>query len=175
VSAEGRLLGTLTDGDVRRSLLVGGSLDTRAVDAMNKDPVWVDVGTPDSIIIDRMRRANIQSVPVVDAEGRYVDLVHVTDLGGDAAEMHGASGFAAAVIMAGGEGRRLRPLTDTIPKPMVEIDGIPLLERLVRRLASAGVERVYISVNYLSHLIEGHLRDGSHLGTHIVYLRETDK
>ena len=83
--------------------------------------------------------------------------------------------FSFAVIMAGGAGTRLRPLTDTIPKPMVKIGGVPLLERQIRRLVKVGVHRVYISVNYLGHIIEEYFDDGSEFGIEICYLREQER
>lgn len=77
--------------------------------------------------------------------------------------------------MAGGEGMRLRPLTETIPKPMVDIGGVPLIERQIQRLVRAGIRRAYISVNYLSHIIEKHFGDGVDFGLEICYLREQEK
>jgi len=77
--------------------------------------------------------------------------------------------------MAGGEGARLRPITATIPKPMVDIDGTPLLERQIERLVRVGLKRIYLSVNYLSHVIESHFGDGASFGVEIHYLREHEK
>ncbi|WP_162906643.1 nucleotidyltransferase family protein [Algihabitans albus] len=173
VDSAGKLLGTLTDGDVRRCLLAGGTLATPAVEAMTRTPLVAEPATSDLEVLERMKRGNVMTVPRVDADGRFVTLLHVTELDPEAPADRHASGFAAAVIMAGGLGRRLRPITDHVPKPMVEIGGVPLLERLVRRLARAGVSRILISVNYLSHLIENHLGDGVRLGVEIEYLRET--
>ncbi len=174
VSADNTLLGTLTDGDVRRCLLAGGALETPVSQAMNSAPLRAPFGSPEGYLLDLMRRGNILAVPLVDDQQRFVDLVHLTDL--SPTEGTGtAEGFAFAVIMAGGEGVRLRPITQNIPKPMVEIGGVPLLERQVKRLAKAGVERVYLSVNYLSHLIEEHFGDGTAFGLDIRYLREDRK
>lgn len=174
VAEDGRLLGTLTDGDVRRCLLNRGSLDTPATEAMKPDPLVVEVGTPDAQILDRMKRGNVMTIPRVDDRGRFVDLIHLTELDPNAADEGHAAGFAAAVIMAGGLGTRLQPITRDIPKPMVEVDGMPLLERLVRRLAKSGVSRVFVSVNYLSHVIEDHLADGRDFGVAVEYLREPE-
>lgn len=174
VNEEGRLLGTLTDGDVRRCLIAGGTLETLATQAMNSAPVTAEVGSPDGYLLDLMKGANILTVPLVDDEGRFAQLVHVSDLG-ELKEDSYTRSFATAVIMAGGEGRRLRSAVDGIPKPMVEIGGIPLIERQVRRLAKLGIERCYISVNYLSHVIEDHFEDGSAFGITIRYLRESTK
>lgn len=172
--AVGRLLGTLTDGDVRRCLLAGGSLDTPVHKAMNPQPLSADENSPDAYLLDLMKRGNVMALPLVDASGHYVRLIHLTDLAPEVA--HGdASGFAFAVIMAGGEGMRLRPITERIPKPMVDIGGAPLLERQVKRLAEAGLKRVYISLNYLGEVIECHFGDGACHGVEIVYLREREK
>jgi NDP-sugar pyrophosphorylase family protein len=79
---------------------------------------------------------------------------------------------AAAVIVAGGRGQRMQPLTDLLPKPMLPIDGQPIIERIVRHLVAAGITRIYVSVGYLAHVIEDHLRDGEALGCEVRYLRE---
>ncbi|MFN4310064.1 MAG: nucleotidyltransferase family protein [Ferrovibrio sp.] len=175
VSDDGRLLGTLTDGDVRRCLLDGGSLDTPVSRAMNTHPITAKYGSPAGYMLDLMRRGNIMALPLVGDDGRFMGLVHLTDLGVPDSEAGGASAFAFAVIMAGGEGMRLRPLTDNIPKPMVDIGGLPLLERQIQRLAGAGLRRVYLSVNYLGHMIEDHFGDGSGFDIEICYLREKEK
>ena len=174
VDAGARLLGTLTDGDVRRSLLAGGDMKTPAIDAMNVHPVSAPDGSPAGYLLDLMKRANVLAVPTVDAQGRFVRLMHLTDLDGERASAE-KLGFASAVIMAGGEGTRLRPLTYSMPKPMVDIGGIPLLERQVRRLAAAGIGQCFISVNYLSGVIEDHFADGNAFGIRIEYLRERQK
>jgi len=174
VSDDGRLMGTLTDGDVRRCLLVGGSLETLVCDAMNRNPLIAPIGSSDGYLLDIMRRGNIMAVPLVDAGGRFVKLVHLIDLEADE-DACVATNFAFAVIMAGGEGMRLRPITKNIPKPMVDIGGVPLLERQIQRLVKAGLNRVYFSVNYLSHVIEDYFGDGSSFGLEIRYLREGEK
>ncbi len=174
ISEDGRLLGTLTDGDIRRCLLAGGSLETPVDEAMNRQPVSAPSDSSDGYLLDLMRRGNILAVPLVSANGRFVKLVHLTDVA-PTDESSEITNFSFAVIMAGGEGLRLRPITQNIPKPMVDIDGVPLLERQIQRLARAGLKRVYLSVNYLSHVIEDHLGDGSRFGLEICYLRETEK
>ncbi|MFL0799730.1 MAG: nucleotidyltransferase family protein [Agarilytica sp.] len=174
VSEDGLLKGTVTDGDVRRSLLSGGTLDTPVAEVMNATPLTAPVGSSDSYLLGVMRRGNIMAVPLVDATGNFSKLVHLTDLSNEK-EPATEANFAFAVIMAGGEGMRLRPITENIPKPMVEIGGVPLLERQIQRLAKAGVTRIYLSVNYLSHVIEEYFGDGSKLGLDIRYLREQEK
>jgi dTDP-glucose pyrophosphorylase len=174
VDAEQRLIGTLTDGDVRRCLLAGGTLETPVRQAMNAHPRSAPTGSPSGYLLDLMRSANVLAVPLVDASHRYKELVHRSDL--EPVDEDGAVvDFEFAVIMAGGEGMRLRPITENIPKPMVDIGGVPLLGRQIQRLEKAGIRRIYLSVNYLSHVIEDHFGDGSALGLDIRYLRETQK
>lgn len=174
VSDDGRLMGTLTDGDVRRCLLTGGSLETPVSEAMNQNPLSAPSSSSDRYLLDIMNRGNILAVPLVDASDRFVKLVHLNDLS-SAEETCGATNFAFAVIMAGGEGMRMRPITENLPKPMVEIGGVPLLERQIQRLVKAGLKRVYLSVNYLSHIIEEYFGDGGNFGLEIRYLKERKK
>jgi dTDP-glucose pyrophosphorylase len=176
-SETGALLGTLTDGDVRRCLLAGGNLQTSVSNAMNPRPLTALPGSKPGYLIDIMKRGNVLAIPLVDERGRFVELVHLMDLSAEpgGSGFQAAAQFAFAVIMAGGEGARLRPITQNIPKPMIEIAGVPLLERQVRRLAEASVRRIYVSVNYLSHIIEDHFGDGSRFGVEIRYLRERVK
>lgn len=174
IADDDRLLGTLTDGDVRRCLLAGGTLDTPVAEAMNRKPQTAPSDSSDTYLLDIMRHWNIVAVPLVDEGGRFLKLVHLSDLA-PAEKSRGASDFAFAVIMAGGEGRRLRPITENIPKPMVDIGGVPLLERQIERLAQAGLKRVYLSVNYLSHIIEDYFGNGEKFGLEIRYLKEYEK
>jgi dTDP-glucose pyrophosphorylase len=175
VADDGRLMGTLTDGDIRRHLLAGGSLDALVSKAMNHSPLVAEIGAGPGYLKDLMRRRNVLALPLVDGDGKFVRLVHLLDIEEGEPQANTASNFAFAVIMAGGEGTRLRPLTEFIPKPMVEIGGVPLLERQIHRLAQAGIKRVYLSVNYLSHIIEDYFKDGRGFGLEVKYLREQVK
>jgi len=173
-NADGQLLGTLTDGDIRRCILNGGGLDTAVTQAMNASPLTAAEGTSDREIITMLRERELEAVPVIDPSNHLVRIVHLRDLAPEASEKGGAEGFAAAIIMAGGEGQRLRPLTETIPKPMVDIGGMPLIERHVRHLNRAGINRIFIAVNYLAEKIEHHF-DNSPINANIDYLREEQK
>lgn len=175
VAGDGCLLGTLTDGDIRRHLLAGGSLEAPVSKAMNPSPLTAEIGSPDGYMKDLMRRGNVIALPLVDRGGKFLCLMHLMDLEQGDTQASGASGFSFAVIMAGGEGTRLRPLTEDIPKPMVKIGGVPLLERQIQRLAKVGINQAYISVNYLSHIIEDYFGDGRDFGIEICYLREQEK
>jgi dTDP-glucose pyrophosphorylase len=173
VDGDGKLLGILSDGDIRRGILAGVGLESPATSAMTRDPICGSSQARPDELFDLMMRRGIAAVPVVDAQGRFVRVALLSDL--DETANLGGEGFAAAVIMAGGEGRRLRPLTADRPKPMIDIGGVPLLERQIRAMVACGLRRIYISTNYLGHIIENHFADGSEFGAEIRYLREPTK
>jgi dTDP-glucose pyrophosphorylase len=166
VDADGRLVGTITDGDIRRGLLRGLTLDAPVTEVVNRSPLVVPESfTPEAIA--RLMRANtVRHMPLVDEDG------HVTGLEVLTVGFETSDGSPAAVLMAGGEGVRLRPLTDTVPKPMLEIDGRPLLEIIVGALKASGFQRLFINVRYLRHQIEQYFGDGSKWNLQIHYLRE---
>lgn len=174
LSDDKHILGTLTDGDVRRHILNNKSLDDRVSEAMNKNPVICNIDTSDSELKKVLLKNNIRSLPLSDNNGKYVRTLHENELFFDSQESY-KDNFSIAVIMAGGEGRRLRPLTEDMPKPMVDINGIPLLERQIRKLSKMGVSDIYISVNYLGNIIEEYFKEGDAFGVNIRYLNETKK
>src|SRR5438105_3673970 len=117
---QGRLAGTLTDGDVRRCLLSGGSLETRVADAMNTEPLSAFSESSERYLLDLMRSRNVLAIPIVDESQKFLKLVHITDLVSHE-KLEPAKRFEFAVIMAGGEGTRLRPITESTPKAMLDI------------------------------------------------------
>ena len=165
VDATRRLIGTVTDGDVRRALLRGATLDSPAEPYVRKRFIAVDANAGRAEVLDLMRARSIGHLPILDAQGILVG-VHVLR------EIIG--GFVRpnrAVIMAGGRGERLRPLTDELPKPMLRVAGKPILERLVLHLVGYGIRKIYLAVHYLSDTIEKHFGDAQ-FGCNIRYLRE---
>ena len=162
------LEGVVTDGDIRRALLEGASLEDKILGFVQKRVVTVSLGSSRAEAIDLMQAMKISQLPVVDAEGRVhgVHLLH--ELLGAVERPHWA------VIMAGGKGTRLGELTKTTPKPMLKVAGRPILERLILHFVGFGIRRIFLSVNYLSEVIEEHFGDGSKFGCHIEYLREEE-
>jgi NDP-sugar pyrophosphorylase family protein len=118
-------------------------------------------------VLDLMRARQIERIPVLGPEGRLVGLHTMRQM------ISRAERPNRAVILAGGKGTRLHPITEQLPKPMVTVAGRPILERLILHLVSCGITRFSVSINYLGHLIEQHFGDGSRLGAEIDYLRET--
>ncbi len=167
VDAEGTLLGTVTDGDVRRALLSGTPLSASAADCMNRNFASVQPSSGRAEVMDLMQARKLSGIPVVDASGRLIGLHLIHEILGRDARPNWA------VIMAGGFGSRLWPLTEALPKPMLRVAGRPILERIVLHLVSFGLQRIFIAVHYLGDVIEAHFGDGSRFGCQIEYLRES--
>jgi len=170
-----QVIGTLTDGDIRRSILNGNDLNTLVTKAMNRQPAIAQVDESDSTLQKTLKKYNIRSIPLVDHQNRYVRTLYETELYKTDSLLSIEKTFTAAVIMAGGEGNRLRPLTEKIPKPMVDINGIPLLERQIRGLEKIGIKTIYISINYLGEVIKDYFGTGDEFGVTIDYLHEDKK
>jgi len=163
---DGLVAGTLTDGDVRRALLSGASLESPLAPHLTRNFTSVPARAGRAEVLDLMQTRQIGQIPVLDDAGRLVGL-HT---------LHGILGAAErpnwAVIMAGGKGERLRPLTEAIPKPMIKVAGRPILERIVLHLVGNGIRRIFLSVNYKRECIERHFGDGGAFGCRIEYLVE---
>ena len=166
VSEDGTLCGTLTDGDVRRGILRGIELDAPVSDVMNAQPTTMPGDAQPNALRRLMRQTKFQHVPLVDGDGRLVDLATQDALFGVAPKR------TRVVLMAGGLGKRLRPLTETVPKPMLPVGGKPILEQIIAGFADQGFERFTISVNYRREMVQEHFGDGSALGVHIDYIEE---
>lgn len=164
----GRVLGTLSDGDIRRALLRRKGLNSPAREAMNTAFTHVSPEVGRNEVLDLMRARVIAHVPVVDKRGKLVGLHVLREMLGRVDRPN------CAVIMAGGRGVRLLPLTESVPKPMIHVAGRPILERLVLHVTSYGIKQIYISVNHLASAIESHFGDGSAFGCRIEYLREDE-
>jgi dTDP-glucose pyrophosphorylase len=166
INDDGVLLGTVTDGDIRRGLLRGASLDTAVEDVMNRDFASLEQGAAEDDALSLMRRETLHQVPVLDAEGRVTHLFLLEEL------LNPQPLPNTVVIMAGGQGRRLLPLTNTSPKPMLLVAGRPMLEIVLQRCLQAGFRNFYISVNHLKEQIIEYFGDGSRWGVSIAYLEE---
>jgi dTDP-glucose pyrophosphorylase len=155
VEDDGRLAGLVTDGDIRRAILRGVSLDDRVTAVMNPRPVTIALGGSREAALAMMQRRSIRHLPVVDERGRLADVILL-----DEAQRP--------------EGSRLRPLTAAMPKPLLQVGGKPLLEILIERLRAAGVREFWLSVRYKSEMIEERFGDGGALGVRIRYVREPE-
>jgi dTDP-glucose pyrophosphorylase len=161
-----RLVGTLTDGDLRRALLAGASLTSPLEPHVNRDFFTVSPEARRADVLELMQARHIAQVPVVDAQRRVAGLHLLHEL------VTVIERPNWAVVMAGGRGDRLGDVTRTVPKPMLPVAGRPILERIVLHLVGSGIRRIYLSVNYMGEVIEDHFRDGHRFGCKIEYLRE---
>ena len=164
----GRLLGTLTDGDVRRAIIDNVDLSGNVASIMNRHPKTASEQTSRRAALDYMRRVVIRHLPQINQEGRVVNIFLLDELE-DVTRRENA-----IVLMAGGKGVRLRPLTDNTPKPLLNVGSKPVLERLIEQFIQHGFYRFYISVNYLGEKIIEYCGDGSRWGVEIQYLRENE-
>lgn len=144
---EGCVRGTMTDGDIRRALLRGASLQSPAGEAAHKDFAFTGPDTP----VDRIKEARLKGIrllPVIDCDGKLVRALDLTQVETILP--------LSAILMAGGKGERLRPLTLTTPKPLLEIDGMPIIDYNVRNLSRAGITDVTVTTRYLADQIISH-------------------
>jgi dTDP-glucose pyrophosphorylase len=170
VDGERRLLGTITDGDVRRALLAGTALDDPIAAIVHRDPIAADADADATVLLRLMTKRSVDQIPLI-ANDRVIDIAFLRDLLAATGE-HVAVADSPVVLMAGGTGTRLRPLTETTPKPMLPVGERPLLETVLEQVSDAGFSRVLIAVNYRAEVIEEHFGDGSAFGVDIGYLRE---
>jgi dTDP-glucose pyrophosphorylase len=169
LDASGKLLATVTDGDIRRGLLRGVGLDDPLRTVMQTAPRTVRDTDGREAAIALMRREKLHHIPVIDAEGRLVELLWIDTL--SEVVRHDTQ----VVLMAGGLGMRLRPLTETIPKPMLPIGGRPILDHILTAFLEQGFSRFTISLNYLGDVVRAHFGDGSAIGAQIEYVEEPEK
>ena len=166
VTTDGLLVGVVTDGDIRRALLDGAALSDPVKPFIGSNPIVAKVTDSRASVLDMMQARAISQLPIVNKQGQLVAVHLLRELLGriDRSNM--------ALILAGGRGTRLLPITNALPKPMVRVAGKPILERLVNHLLGFGISEIVISVGHLGEVIEGHFGDGSQFGCEITYLRE---
>lgn len=166
IDSDHRLLGTVTDGDVRRGLLKNISLDSPVHQIMNKSPVTIPIIKDRKSILNILKINKLRHLPVVDEAGRIIGIERLDDL------IQPVKNDNLIVLMAGGMGKRLRPLTNNCPKPMLPVGGRPILETTIAMLVEQGFRQFCLSVNYKEEEITSYFGDGSRLGSEIHYIRE---
>lgn len=166
LDSSGGLEGVLTDGDIRRAILKGKSLEVKVAEAMNQKPMTVSAATSKEDMLSLMRRHVLHHLPVVDTHGKVVGLATLDDLIGAVEKPNWV------VLMAGGQGKRLRPLTEQTPKPLLAVGGKPILENILEGFAEQGFRKFYVSLNYMAEAISNYFGDGDKWGVRIEYLHE---
>lgn len=173
VDDRGQLVNTITDGDVRRGILAGlrpeepvaALLRIKSRSPIPK-PVTASVGSGRDALLALMREKCVRQIPLIDSNGMVEDVAVLDDL------LPEVGRTFEALIMAGGLGTRLRPLTEDTPKPMLRVGERPLMEVIIARLREAGVRRVHIATHFRAEKIIDHFRDGKAFGVDIDYLNE---
>lgn len=166
VDEERKLLGTVVDGDVRRGILKKIPMESPIAEIMKQTPSTITTKTSRTEALAIMEKRGIRHIPVLDGVGRVIGLESLSEL------LRRPRRDNWIVLMAGGEGNRLKPLTDDTPKPLLKVGGRPLLETIVGSFISQGFRKFFIAVNYKAEMVEDHFGDGSQLGVTIEYLRE---
>lgn len=168
VDSELACIGAISDGDIRRALLAGATLEQDASTVLRKDILTASLGVGLQDLVDSSGARGVDHIPILDTSGR-IDSVFVRDQSLGPVERDNI-----VVVMAGGLGLRLRPITSQIPKPMIEVAGKPIIRHIVDKFAREGFRNFLISINYLGEKIEDYFGDGRPLGLRIEYLRETE-
>lgn len=168
VDSESRLIGTVTDGDIRRGILRHLSLTRPVVHVMNDNPIVLPAHENRENILRIMRDKDILQIPLIDDAGRIVEVELLQEL------VRKKNYPNPVVIMAGGLGSRLRPLTNDLPKPMLRIGDTPMAERIINQLVDAGFTDLFLSIGYKKEVIREYFGDGSAWGAEIKYLEETE-
>ncbi|MBQ9274255.1 MAG: nucleotidyltransferase family protein [Succinivibrio sp.] len=166
--ADNKLLGIITDGDVRRVLIDGKPLTTAVGTIMNSAPLTGSRDTPRSDLIRLMRQRKQIVLPITDEQGHLLDVLSLDR------DFYPERLSNAALLMCGGLGTRLRPLTETCPKPLLKVGNKPILETILESLIDVGFSTFYLSVRYMADMIRDYMKDGSQYGVNIRYVEEKE-
>lgn len=164
LNSEGKVIGTLTDGDIRRALLGNASLDFKVEKAMNRGFRYLTGQHPDLTLLKEMKAGGLRFCPLLDSQGCILRIIDF--------EKTQTILPVTVFIMAGGRGQRLSPLTDNLPKPLLKVGSKPIMEHNIDRLIRFGIKEIYISVNYLADQIKSYFKNGHSKGINIHYIHE---
>jgi GTP:adenosylcobinamide-phosphate guanylyltransferase len=160
-----KLIGSLTDGDLRRGFIKGLGFEDSILDFIQPNPSFIREHENAVNKLEEYNKRNFKIVPVLNNENQIVDIVNfktrITIIPAD------------ALLMAGGEGKRLRPLTEHTPKPLLKVGDKPIIEYNIDRLAQVGIKNIHLSINYLGEQLENYFGDGSTKNLNIRYIKET--
>mgnify|MGYP005987824073 CR=1 FL=1 len=169
VNKNNQLLGTLNDGDIRRALLAGLSLEDDISTIYYTNPRVANIHESKEEIIAKAIKEKVYQIPIVNDENKLVDVLDLATL------LTTKKRKNTVILMAGGLGTRLRPLTDNTPKPLLHVGDKPILQTIIENFASQGFVNIIISLNYKSNMIKEYFGDGSKFGANISYINETKR
>lgn len=164
VDNQNKLMGSLTDGDLRRGFIIGYGFETPITEFIQSNPLFVVEGKIVMDELEKYKAKNLKIVPVVNKQLQVVNIINFRDTSTIIP--------ADAILMAGGKGTRLRPLTENTPKPLLIVGDKPIIEYNIDRLAGVGIKNIYLSINYLGEQLETYFGDGSDRALNISYVRE---
>ncbi|MFC4237026.1 nucleotidyltransferase family protein [Thalassospira xianhensis] len=164
-----RLIGTITDGDIRRALLAGKSMNELAGNIAHKNALILPPNSTAAQQRHAMQQRVVRQVIIVDDQNHVLDIITMDSLSSSKPVSN------KVFLMAGGLGTRLRPLTETIPKPMLHVGGKPILQTTIEKFVDEGFEDFYIAVNYLPEIIKSHFGNGERFNCNITYIQETKR
>lgn len=167
VDEAGRLSGILTDGDIRRAFLTGANMQTPVVSIMTKNPIAFSENLSREEMFSLMMLKQIRHLPIVDSDHKPIGLELLRN-------QYDENNIQAAVLMAGGKGTRLQPLTYDKPKPLLKVGDSTILDNVLDGLKSNGISEIAISINYLGEQIKEHVKDGSERDLNVSYLEEKE-
>lgn len=169
VDEEDKLIGTLTDGDIRRGLLNGLDLNNSIESIIFKTPTVANITDTKEDILKKALAKKLHQIPVLDEHGRVIGIKEIEELVKPSIKSN------KVVLMVGGLGTRLKPLTDSTPKPMLKVGNKPILKTIVEKFAEYGYINIIMCVNYKSHIIQDYFGDGSEFGVNIEYVFEEQR
>lgn len=163
------LVGTITDGDIRRALLKGEDLESKVSNIVHREPIYANIDMNKTQIKDLIIKKAVKVMPIVDNNGKIIDIITINDL------LLPEGKENTVVIMAGGLGSRLKELTEEIPKPMLKVGEHPMLQHIINNFKQHGYNKIVMSVNYKSEIIENYFQDGYAYGVKIEYVKENKR
>ncbi|MEA3512517.1 MAG: nucleotidyltransferase family protein [Campylobacterota bacterium] len=169
VDTENKLMGTLNDGDIRRALLGGIKLEDSIKNIYYKTPSVCTIHDSKDTVIQTAIKNKVYQIPIVDDDYRLIDVEDLATL------LTNVNKKNKVVLMAGGLGTRLQPLTNNTPKPLLKVGTKPILETIIENFASYGFKDIIISVNYKSEMIREYFKDGRDFGVNIEYVEESKR
>jgi len=169
VDKENKLLGTISDGDIRRAILNGFSLDDKIENIYNINPFVIEKNYNKEEIIKLCTQKKIYQIPIVDENKKVIDILLLDEL------LKEKEYPNKVVLMVGGLGTRLRPLTEETPKPLLKVGGKPILETIIENFKKYGFKNFVFCVNYKAHMIEEYFKNGKKFGVNIEYVYEKER
>lgn len=164
VDENGKLIGSLTDGDLRRGFIQNLGFDNSILDFIQENPVAISRNNYTLLQLESYKKKNYKIIPILDEKGLIIDVLNF--------RLQQTLIPADAILMAGGEGKRLRPLTLNTPKPLLKVGDKPIIEHNIDRLINVGIKNIHLSINYLGNQLIEYFGNGNNRNAHIKYVQE---